>query len=87
MKLLRSFPPLDASATIALCCQFVKDLPDDLYDQLARHVGFNIIRATILKLIYFPSPGMGFNASLIEPMNYNRLSYTAFSAALYGSKV
>ncbi|GAA96411.1 uncharacterized protein L969DRAFT_95740 [Mixia osmundae IAM 14324] len=37
MKMLRTFPPLDARQCIMLACKFVADLPEELYDQLARH--------------------------------------------------
>jgi hypothetical protein len=36
--MLRTFPPLNARSTIALCCQFVRDLPQDLHEKLVRHV-------------------------------------------------
>lgn len=44
MKLLRSFPPLNASATIALCRQYVKDLPPVLCDHIARHAWDSTLR-------------------------------------------
>lgn len=63
MKLLRSFPPLDAYATIALCCQFVKDLPADLYDQLACHVRYVHVQCIISPwLMNYLRAGMGFYA-------------------------
>ncbi|KAF7846105.1 hypothetical protein BT93_L5238 [Corymbia citriodora subsp. variegata] len=38
IKMLRTLPPLNARSVIALCCQFVKDLPEGQYDKLVRHV-------------------------------------------------
>jgi len=37
MKHLRTFPPLKGRDCILLACGFLADLPQDLYDQLARH--------------------------------------------------
>lgn len=37
MRLLRTFPPLQASAVIALSVSLVRQLPEHLYDLVARH--------------------------------------------------
>lgn len=37
MRLLRSFPPLDALPVIGIAVTLVRDLPMDLYDELVRH--------------------------------------------------
>lgn len=37
MKLLRTFPSLDAPAVIAVTVTLVRDVPKDLYDELVRH--------------------------------------------------
>ena len=37
MKILRTFPPLKARECILLACQFLPDLPTELYDELIRH--------------------------------------------------
>ena len=37
MKLLRTFPPLDAQPVIGIAVTLVRDIPADLYDELARH--------------------------------------------------
>jgi cell cycle arrest protein BUB2 len=37
MKLLRTLPPLQARQCVMLACQFVPELPSELYDALARH--------------------------------------------------
>ncbi|KAI9142459.1 rab-GTPase-TBC domain-containing protein [Paraphysoderma sedebokerense] len=37
MKLLRTFPPLNAKSTITIAVSLVKQLPNDLYDLLVRH--------------------------------------------------
>jgi hypothetical protein len=66
MKLLRAFPPLDATSTLALCRDFVKKLPVDLYDRLARHVRqhaachyvFRLQMLMFLYSFYNRSPGI-----------------------------
>ncbi|KAN0107165.1 Rab-GTPase-TBC domain containing protein [Russula decolorans] len=37
MRLLRTFPPLEASPVIGIAVTLVRDLPAELYDELARH--------------------------------------------------
>jgi cell cycle arrest protein BUB2 len=37
MKLLRTFPPLDALPVIGVAVTLVRDLPAELYDQLVKH--------------------------------------------------
>lgn len=37
MKLLRTFPPLEAQPVIAIAVTLVRDLPPDLYKELVRH--------------------------------------------------
>lgn len=37
MRLLRTFPPLVAGDVIGIAVTLVRDLPMDLYDELARH--------------------------------------------------
>ena len=37
MKLLRTFPPLDAQPVIGIAVTLVRDIPADLYDELVRH--------------------------------------------------
>lgn len=37
MALLRNMPPLQARQCILLACGFLADLPESLYDILARH--------------------------------------------------
>ncbi|PPQ98428.1 hypothetical protein CVT24_004107 [Panaeolus cyanescens] len=37
MRLLRTFPPLDANSVIGIAVTLVRDLPTDLYDELVRH--------------------------------------------------
>jgi len=37
MRLLRTFPPLEASPVIGIAVTLVRDLPTDLYDELVRH--------------------------------------------------
>ncbi|KAI0003206.1 TBC-domain-containing protein [Russula compacta] len=37
MRLLRTFPPLDASPIIGIAVTLVRDLPPELYDELVRH--------------------------------------------------
>lgn len=37
MRLLRTFPPLEALPVIGIAVTLVRDLPSDLYDELARH--------------------------------------------------
>jgi cell cycle arrest protein BUB2 len=37
MRLLRTFPPLEASPVIGIAVTLVRDLPSELYDELARH--------------------------------------------------
>jgi cell cycle arrest protein BUB2 len=37
MKLLRTFPPLDALPVIGVAVTLVRDLPPELYDQLVKH--------------------------------------------------
>ena len=37
MRLLRTFPPLVAGDVIGIAVTLVRDLPTDLYDELARH--------------------------------------------------
>ena len=37
MRLLRSFPPLEALPVIGIAVTLVRDLPMDLYDELVRH--------------------------------------------------
>lgn len=37
MRLLRTFPDLDAGCVIGIAVTLVRDLPVDLYDELARH--------------------------------------------------
>lgn len=37
MKLLRTFPPLDAQPIIGIAVTLVRDIPTELYDELARH--------------------------------------------------
>ncbi|PAV16851.1 bub2 [Pyrrhoderma noxium] len=39
MKLLRTFPPLEAQPVIGIAVTLVRDIPSDLYDELARHPG------------------------------------------------
>lgn len=39
MKLLRSFPPLQARKIIGITVTLVRDLPDALYQELVLHVG------------------------------------------------
>lgn len=37
MKLLRTFPPLEAQSIIGITVTLVRDLPEELYDELVRH--------------------------------------------------
>jgi len=37
MKLLRTFPPLEAQLVIGIAVTLVRDIPADLYDELVRH--------------------------------------------------
>lgn len=37
MRLLRTFPPLEASPVIGIAVTLVRDLPSELYDELVRH--------------------------------------------------
>lgn len=37
MKLLRTFPPLDAQQVIAITVTLVRDIPAELYEELTRH--------------------------------------------------
>lgn len=37
MRLLRTFPPLEAVPVIGIAVTLVRDLPVDLYDELVRH--------------------------------------------------
>ncbi|KAG8980868.1 hypothetical protein FRB90_007430 [Tulasnella sp. 427] len=37
MKLLRTFPPLEALPVIGIAVALVRDIPEDLYDELVRH--------------------------------------------------
>lgn len=37
MKLLRIFPPLNASQIIGITIALVKDIPEGLYEELVRH--------------------------------------------------
>jgi len=37
MKLLRTFPPLEASSIVGIAVTLVRDLPEDLYNELVRH--------------------------------------------------
>jgi cell cycle arrest protein BUB2 len=37
MRLLRTFPPLEALPVIGIAVTLVRDLPADLYDELVRH--------------------------------------------------
>lgn len=37
MKLLRIFPPLNASSIIGITLALVKDIPEELYGELVRH--------------------------------------------------
>jgi len=37
MRLLRTFPPLEASPVIGIAVTLVRDLPTELYDELVRH--------------------------------------------------
>ncbi|KAG8857826.1 hypothetical protein FRB96_005545 [Tulasnella sp. 330] len=37
MKLLRTFPPLEAQPIIGIAVALVRDIPEDLYDELVRH--------------------------------------------------
>ena len=37
MKLLRTFPPLEAQPVIGIAVTLVRDIPADLYDELVRH--------------------------------------------------
>lgn len=37
MKILRTFPPLDAQAVIGMTVRLVRQIPADLYDELVKH--------------------------------------------------
>jgi cell cycle arrest protein BUB2 len=37
MRLLRTFPPLEASVVIGIAVTLVRDLPEELYDELVKH--------------------------------------------------
>jgi cell cycle arrest protein BUB2 len=37
MKILRTFPPLDARPVIGVTVALVKDIPEDLYRELVAH--------------------------------------------------
>ena len=37
MRLLRTFPPLEASPIIGIAVTLVRDLPTELYDELVKH--------------------------------------------------
>ena len=37
MRLLRTFPPLEALPVIGIAVTLVRDIPTDLYDELVRH--------------------------------------------------
>lgn len=37
MRLLRTFPPLEATPVIGIAVTLVRDLPTDLYEELVRH--------------------------------------------------
>jgi cell cycle arrest protein BUB2 len=37
MRLLRTFPPLEAFPVIGIAVTLVRDLPADLYDELVKH--------------------------------------------------
>ena len=37
MRLLRTFPPLEALPVVGIAVTLVRDLPSDLYDELVRH--------------------------------------------------
>lgn len=37
MKLLRTFPPLQANAVISITVALVRDIPEDLYRELVTH--------------------------------------------------
>lgn len=37
VKILRSFPPLDAAKIKALAVSLVSKIPDELYDEIVRH--------------------------------------------------
>ena len=37
MRILRTFPPLQAQNVIGIAVTLVRDLPPDLYDELVRH--------------------------------------------------
>ena len=37
MRLLRTFPPLEAIPVVGIAVTLVRDLPADLYDELVRH--------------------------------------------------
>lgn len=38
MKLLRQFPDLDAKSVVGIATTLVRDLDDDLYDDLVSHM-------------------------------------------------
>ncbi len=37
MRLLRTFPPLEAVPVIGIAVTLVRDLPPELYDELVKH--------------------------------------------------
>jgi cell cycle arrest protein BUB2 len=37
MKLLRTFPPLNAEPVIGIAVTLVRDIPDALYEELVKH--------------------------------------------------
>jgi cell cycle arrest protein BUB2 len=37
MKLLRTFPPLEARPVIGIAVTLVRDIPEDLYEELVKH--------------------------------------------------
>lgn len=37
MRLLRTFPPLEALPVIGIAVTLVRDLPSELYDELVKH--------------------------------------------------
>jgi len=37
MRLLRTFPPLEAIPVVGIAVTLVRDLPAELYDELVRH--------------------------------------------------
>jgi cell cycle arrest protein BUB2 len=37
MRILRTFPPLEAAPVIGIAVTLVRDLPEDLYEELVKH--------------------------------------------------